>query len=86
MPPIEKKENNYAHNSRIVSLDMKLNEVEEIYLSDVNLIDQRNDPASIAISSCLLEEVYEILNKTEAKVLQLKNMGYSYKEMGENLV
>jgi RNA polymerase sporulation-specific sigma factor len=81
----KERKNNYAHNSRIVSLDMKLNEVEEIYLSDVNLIDQRNDPASIAISSCLLEEVYEILNKTEAKVLQLKNMGYSYKEMGEKL-
>ncbi|HPW53118.1 MAG TPA: LuxR C-terminal-related transcriptional regulator, partial [Erysipelotrichaceae bacterium] len=81
----KERKNNYAHNSRILSLDMKLNEVEEIYLSDVNLIDQKNDPASLAMSSCLLEEVYEILDKVEVKVLQLKTKGYTYQEMADKL-
>ena len=81
----KERKNNYAHNSRILSLDMKLNESEEIYLSDINLIDQNNDPASIAMSSCLLDEVYEILDSVEVKVLELKTKGYSYKEMANHL-
>ena len=81
----KERKNSYADNSRILSLDMKLNEVEEIYLSDVNLIDQKNDPASLAMSSCLLEEVYGILEKIEVKVLQLKNKGYTYQEMANQL-
>lgn len=81
----KERKNNYAHNSRILSLDMKLNESEEIYLSDINLIDQNNDPASIAMSSCLLDEVYEILDSVEVKVLELKTKGYSYKEMPNHL-
>ncbi|MGI6510006.1 MAG: sigma-70 family RNA polymerase sigma factor [Erysipelotrichaceae bacterium] len=81
----KERKNNYAQNSRILSLDMKLNEAEELYLSDVNLIDQKNDPESLAISSCLLEEVYGILDKKEAEVLQLKAKGYTYQEMADHL-
>ncbi|MGI6607918.1 MAG: sigma-70 family RNA polymerase sigma factor [Erysipelotrichaceae bacterium] len=81
----KERKNNYAYSSRILSLDMKLNEVEEIYLSDINLIDQKNDPALLAMSSCLLAEVYEILDKKEAKVLELKTKGYTYQEMAEEL-
>ncbi len=81
----KERKNNYADSGRILSLDMKLNETEELYLADLNLVDQKNDPESLAISSCLLDEVYEILDSTEAKVLQLKVKGYTYKEMAQKL-